>query len=174
MSAGAQAPAPAAPGYRASIAIAVALLVLDILVFQGFLVAFCTAYVVLWSVPQALAAWRRPEARRAWFIRSTAYGCAGLAMAGIVMLNRALAVQGAEDIVAAVENFRAAENRYPKELEELVPRYLDRLPRGDVRPWGSIYRYWDVDEARFLSYTKPPWPVRHIYDFRKRQWRYDD
>ena len=157
-----------------SIVIAAVLFLLDFFLFQGFLAAYCAAYVVLWGVPQALFAWRRPAVMRAWLIRSAAYGCAAIVMAGVVTLNRALAVQGAEEIVAAVENFHAAEQRYPKALEELLPRFLDRLPRGNVRPYGTSYRYWGEGAARYFSYTMPPWPVLRIYDFRTRQWRIDD
>lgn len=163
-----------APGYRVSIAVAAVLFLLDFFLFQGFLAVYCAAYVVLWGVPQALSAWRKSALRKSWLIRAAAYGCAAVAMAGIVTLNRALAVRGAEEIVAAVENFHAAEHRYPEQLEELVPRFLDRLPRGDVRPYGTVYRYWGEGAARYVSYSMPPWPVLRIYDFRTRQWRIND
>ena len=163
-----------APGYRASIIIALALFLLDFLVFAGLLIPVFAAYVVLWGVPQALAAWRKPAVRKAWFIRSAAYGCAGVVMLGITMLNRALVVRGADEIVAAVEQFHAKEGRYPKALEDIVPRYLPRVPQGDVKPDTTKYRYWQDDTKSYLSYTPPPWPVKRIYDFQKRQWRIDD
>jgi hypothetical protein len=163
-----------APGYRASIVIAAFLFLFDFLIFAGLLIPVFAAYVVLWGVPQAIAAWRRPDARKAWLIRSAAYGCAGLVMTGVTVLNRALVVQGAQDIVAAVESFRAKEARYPEALEDLAPHYLPRVPRGDIKPWAGGYRYWGEEGVRYLSYAPPPWPVRRIYDFRKREWRIDD
>ena len=162
------------PGYRASIVIAAVLFLLDFLVFTGLLIPVVAAYVVLWGLPQALAAWRRPAARKAWLIRSAAYGCAGVAMFSIVMANRALVVQGAHEIVAAVEQFQMKEGRYPKALEDIVPRYLPRVPQGNIIPWVMPYRYWQDGAASYFSYTPPPWPVRRIYSFQARQWRIDD
>jgi hypothetical protein len=163
-----------APGYRASVVIASVLFLLDFLIFAGLLIPLFAAYVVLWGVPQALAAWRRPAARRAWLIRSAAYGCAGLAMLGILMLNRTLVVQGAHEIVAAVEQVRAKEGRYPKALEELAPGTLARLPWGNINPWVMPYRYWQEGAASYFSYTPPPWPVQRIYNFQTREWRIND
>ena len=168
------APSPPAPGYRASLVIAIVLFLLDLLVFAGLLIPVFAAYVVLWGVPQALAAWRKPAVRRAWLIRSAAYGCAGVVMFGITMLNRALVAQGAHEIVAAVEQFRAKAGSYPKGLEDLIPRFLPAVPWGNINPWVTPYRYWQDDTVSYLSYTRPPWPVRHIYNFQKHQWRYDD
>lgn len=163
-----------APGYRASIVIAAVLFLLDLLVFAGLLIPVFAAYVVLWGVPQALAAWRKPAVRKAWLIRSAAYGCAGMVMFGIMTLNRTLAVHGAQEIVAAVEQFHAKEGRYPNALEDLVPRYLPRVPQGDIKPATTSYRYWQDDTARYFSYVLPPWPIRRIYDFQTRRWRIDD
>ena len=165
---------PPAPGYRASIVIAAVLLLLDFLVFAGLLIPVVAAYVVLWGLPQALAAWRRPAARKAWLIRSAAYGCAGVVMFAILMVNRALVVRGANEIVAAIEQFRAKEGRQPSALEDLVPRYLPHVPQGNVIPWVMPYRYWEDGAASYFSYTPPPWPVRRIYDFQKREWHIDD
>jgi predicted PurR-regulated permease PerM len=162
------------PGIRASIVIAAVLFLLDFLVFAGLLIPVFAAYVVLWGLPQALAAWRRPAARKAWLIRSVAYGCAGVVMTGVLMLNRALVVQGADESVAAIEQFHAKEGRYPNALEETVPRYLPRVPQGNVIPWVMPYRYWQDGAAAYFSYTPPPWPVQRIYNFQTRQWRIND
>jgi hypothetical protein len=90
------------------------------------------------------------------------------------MLNRALVVRGAEEIVAAAEAYRAKEGRFPAALEELVPRFLPAVPRGDIKPGASPYRLWQEGPASYFSYTPPPWPVQRIYNFQTREWRIND
>lgn len=72
-----------------------------------------------------------------------------------------------EAIVLAVDQYRAAENRYPDTLAELVPKYLKAVPRA--RFGRFMYASVPPDNAS-LSYM--PEPYMHLsYDFKSKQLR---
>ena len=77
-------------------------------------------------------------------------------------------------IVAACEEFRAANGRFPKTLDDLVPAYLPSIPRAKYCLDYGEFRYWNIDGSPILVwYLVPPYG-RKIYDFEKRRWNYID
>ena len=61
-----------------------------------------------------------------------------------------------DPIVAAVKKFEADERRLPESLDELVPRYLERIPRGELlgHPITPEYRPWDGWHLRASGYVE--------------------
>ncbi len=53
----------------------------------------------------------------------------------------------AEPLIAALEAYRRDHKRYPDELEELVPRYLPRIPE----PTAVAERSWIYDTGQNIS-----------------------
>lgn len=67
-------------------------------------------------------------------------------------------------IIAAVEQYKAAEQRYPDTLQDLTPNYLTAIPTGR---WGRFMYYADNPNDAHLTHTRMP-PVRETYSFKSK------
>ena len=80
-----------------------------------------------------------------------------------------IAESNASRIIAACEEFRTANDRLPKTLDELVPKYLQSIPRAKYCLLPDEFRYYNDEEHPFLV-----WRVfgfyRKIYHFEDRRW----
>ena len=98
----------------------------------------------------------------------------------LVRINDAFQLRIAEDngqrIVAACEEYHAANGRFPGKLDELVPKYMTSVPvaKYTLGPWGKfIYVSRPPEDAMFFWYVVPP-HFRKIYRFQTRSWSYLD
>ena len=87
-------------------------------------------------------------------------------------LQRKIAEANAPRVIEACEEFHAANGRFPKTLDELVPRYLPSIPRAKYCLVLGEFHYWK-DSALLVWYVVPPYG-RAIYDFDERRWSYLD
>jgi hypothetical protein len=97
---------------------------------------------------------------------------------GLVMANNALQLRIAEAnasrVVAACEDFRAANGSFPKELEELVPQYLPAVPPAKYCMYGQFSYVCDEGRPSLWWVVVPP-VHQAWYDFDgTRQWVYMD
>jgi MFS family permease len=98
---------------------------------------------------------------------------------GIVLANdafqRDIAERNAKRIIKACDDFHAANHRYPRTLDELVPRYLNCVPRAKYcLTWGE-FRYWNLgNDEPFMDWCVVPPFGRKIYNFKERRWGYLD
>lgn len=96
---------------------------------------------------------------------------------GLARVNDAIQVGIAEAnaprIVAACEEFRAANGRFPRALDELVPRYMPSVPRAKycLGPWGQFDYFYNSGKPMLVWHVVPPY-YRRIYDFQTRRWSY--
>lgn len=97
-----------------------------------------------------------------------------LAAWGTIRANNALARARAERIVAAVEAYARDNGQYPKELEQLVPRYLERVPLAKYALVFNDFRYWEIDGQHSLMWVEIPPFGRSIYSFERKRWGYID
>ena len=127
-----------------------------------------------------------------WFLVSTlkngiqrpGWGLASLRIAtpaltlGLVLANNALQLSIAEanapPIIAACEEFHGANGRFPRTLDELVPRYLPSIPRAKYCLTFGEFCYWNNEEHPILVWQVLPPFVRKIYSFEDRRWGYLD
>jgi hypothetical protein len=70
-----------------------------------------------------------PNLRRRLLVAS-AFICVALATLGWLAVNTRVAKRNAIPVIAACERFRVEHNRYPSDLNELVPALLPSLPRA--------------------------------------------
>ncbi|HZW26230.1 MAG TPA: hypothetical protein VFF26_12165 [Gallionella sp.] len=69
-----------------------------------------------------------------------------------------------DNVIAAVEQYKAAEQRYPNTLEQLVPKYLSSVPPGR---WGKFT--YDAQDSGNTHLSHMPAPFIHeSYDFKSR------
>ena len=92
------------------------------------------------------------------------------AILGSHNLNLKMGASNADRIIDAVETFYMDQNRFPEKLEELVPVYLERIPRAAVRFNANEYRYWDEGGRYQLLWVKVPPYLRAVYDFGTKEW----
>lgn len=90
-------------------------------------------------------------------------------------IQREVASQNAEKVIAACEEFHAVKGRYPKTLDELVPRYMPSVPRAKYcLSFFGKFLYWGFEEGPILTwYVVPPYG-RRLYDFEDKRWCYLD
>jgi hypothetical protein len=95
---------------------------------------------------------------------------------GLVLANNALqqriAMANAARIIAACDEFHAATGRFPKALDELMPRYMRFIPRAKYcLAFGEFY--YANDMKPILIWWTSPYGKR-VYDFEEGHWRYFD
>jgi hypothetical protein len=97
---------------------------------------------------------------------------------GLVLANNAFQLRVAEAnaprVVAACEAFHDSNGRFPKTLDELVPRYMPIIPRAKYcLDHGEFVYFFNQGEPMLVWYVVPPY-YRRIYDFDTRRWNYID
>lgn len=96
---------------------------------------------------------------------------------GLAWTNDAVQIRVAEAnaprVVAACEEYHAANGRFPKNFDELVPQYLPSVPRAKycLGPWGQFVYFYNQGKPMLVWYVVPPY-YRRIYDFETRRWNY--
>jgi hypothetical protein len=79
----------------------------------------------------------------------------------------------AERIIEAVRVYRLDHGVYPESLEQLIPRYLSRLPRAKYsEPMG--FTYVASSDRHVLGWTQMPPFGRPFYAFEEDRWGYLD
>ncbi len=115
-------------GIRVSIGTAAVLLAWDAAFSGSFLMSliFCPIWFLLTILKNAI---QRPG----WRLALLRIAIPALTL-GLVMANNAVQLRIAEAnaprIVAACQEFHAANGRFPKTLDQLVPRYMPSVPRA--------------------------------------------
>lgn len=93
---------------------------------------------------------------------------------GFVWVNNAFQLKVAEAhaqrVVAACEAYHAANSRFPRKLDELVPHYLNSVPRAKycLGPPGH-FSYYNLGAPMLVWQVVPP-HYRRIYNFETRSW----
>ena len=159
---------------RGSIGAAAIVLTFDVVLSGSFLVSslLCPIWILVSLLKSAI---HRPG----W----------GLALARILIpvltfcLVRAnntfqlsVAETNGQRIVAACEEYHAANGRFPRKLDELVPKYMNSVPvaKYTLGPWGRfIYVSSKPADAMLFWHIVPP-HYRKIYRFETRSWSYLD
>lgn len=94
---------------------------------------------------------------------------------GLVLVNARLqstmASTNADRIIRACEQFRAANGEYPERLTELVPRYLESVPRAKYCLMLCDFTYTSGEEDHTLMWTELPPFGRRIYNLERGRWK---
>jgi hypothetical protein len=159
---------------RGSVGAAAVLLAWDGVHSASFLTSwiFCPIWILVSLLKSAI---HRPG----WGLALVRIGIPALTL-GLVMANNAVQLRVAEAnaqrVVAACEEYHAANGSFPRKLDELVPQYLNSVPVAKycLGPWGHFY-YSNRDSGRPMLFwhVVPPY-YRRIYNFDTRDWSYLD
>ena len=94
---------------------------------------------------------------------------------GVVFANGAvqdrIAAANAARIIAACEEFRAVSGRFPDNLGELTPRYIQAVPRLKYCLDGK-FGYWNDGHPILVWHVSGYY--RRVYSFEDRRWSFLD
>jgi hypothetical protein len=152
---------------------AIGLFILDAIVLHGLSMALIGVLVVaFWLIPAALYALMKGS-REIGLMRvkkAIVYSVMALAIFIAFSLNNRLAEMRAESVIGAVTKFNDQRGRYPKSLQELVPGYLETVPRANLTLNAGSFIFFASEDAPSLMYYKY-WPfARRCYNFKGRKW----
>lgn len=152
----------------------VALVVLDaFLLNQGIISLFVALGVVFVGLPRAFLR-KFAGAKRQRFARLSVYLAAVVLVFALNVMNSRIAKSRAEEIIVAVQAYRAKHQRYPARLQDLMPDHLEHIPRAKYTLWFNDFRYRAVADDPWLEYTELPPFGRPFYSFRRGAWFYMD
>lgn len=145
------------------------------LLFAGFVLLMCSSSILLANIsalvvigvllPMAVSAGKEPHGlRRQRWTRFVIYT---FAVSIGWMLDHQASEQekrNFDNIITAVEQYNAAENRYPDTLGQLVPKYLAAVPAGR---WGKFM--YDAHSPDYIHLSHVPMPFIHeSYNFKSK------
>ena len=88
-------------------------------------------------------------------------------------LQESIAMGNAARVIQACEDYRQAKGVYPGHLEDLVPHYLNTVPRVKYCCWQGEFGYSAPPQAILRWYAFPPFG-RLAYASETGTWRYVD
>ena len=90
----------------------------------------------------------------------------------MVNVNARIAPLRAQRLIDAIESYRAATGDYPQKLDDLVPKFIDGVPRAQYTLGGEFfYLRLAPTEPPTLRYN--PHGMDHcIYFFKDKRWTY--
>jgi len=135
------------------------------------LAALASLVLICVYLPRTFWAEKLLPYRKERLIRSGIY-LAGIAYAaGAFYYTSGLAMERAELIIAAAENYKAANGQYPNSLKELVPLFIPEIPEvARINRFG----YYAGQNGHVLFYMNfPPSDVKE-YVFENKKWRHTD
>ncbi len=156
-------------GISLTVALAVVLLGSDAALTGSYLmsVLVCPIWLPVSLVKNAI---QRP----AWavaLVRIAAPAVVLWAVLGNSALQTKVGDENSRQIIAACEEFRLANGRFPDNLDELVPRYAPSVPPARHSLLGGSFQYWVRNGQATLSWWVPPF---RFYHFETRQWSRTD
>jgi hypothetical protein len=84
-----------------------------------------------------------------------------------------IAMHNAERLIQACERYREANGNYPEQLGDLVPRYVNSVPRAKYCCSASEFMYRGQPRHTLSWWECPPFG-RRVYNLETGKWRYVD
>jgi hypothetical protein len=163
------------PSLRLAVGLSLLLVLVDAFILnQGGIALLVGAWLVVVSLPLALLLKRYRGVR---LLRLAGIGIGLAAVIAVFALNvtqNRMARHRAEAVIAAVEAFHADQKRYPENLAELAPKYLESVPRAKYTVLFGDFIYDAFAGDATLMYTALPPFGRPTYRFIKGKWGYLD
>lgn len=143
---------------------------------QGAIALVLFAVALFYLLPRALFAYRSPPLLRLRLGKALITAAIAAAAFGIIRFNAYLAHSRAEQLIAAVEEFRSRNAHYPEDLEKIVPEYIAAIPQPKyvLVSDGQGFNYSASPGSHTLTYTALPPYGRMVYDFERRRWDFRD
>lgn len=160
---------------RGSVITALCLLVLDAFVLgQGAIAIITLVAVVFWFIPKTLFAWKRKEMPVTWALKALIYSVMAVTILTANAVNNHLAKTRAEQLIIAVNKYKAQYQRYPSTLNKLVPELVTEIPRAKYTILFNNFIYTNMEGHATLMYFDFPPFGRPYYDFNTQEWGHID
>ena len=154
--------------------VAVTLFILDAFVMnQGLLASVMLVVAIFNLLPIAIYHQVKYGNGLQRYIRCGIYASAAFLVFGANYANNRIAEARALELIRVIDQYHAANAKYPGSLEELVPSFIDKVPRAKFTLLGEFQYYSSVDGTTLLYMDMPPFG-RPLYDFEKKSWDYLD
>jgi hypothetical protein len=115
--------------------------------------------------------WRDKKYSKLYALKAAIYLIALMGIIGIFNFNSHMGEQNAKSIIKAVNTYYADNGHYPGNLNQLIPIYLESIPRCAYRMTDSQYRYFsDPGDPNLMWAVVPPFG-RRVYHFKNAKWR---
>jgi hypothetical protein len=95
----------------------------------------------------------------------------GLLVAVNYHVQTGIATANARSLIQACERYRVVNGNYPERLADLVPRYLDSVPRAKCCCLRNDFSYYASAGGHTLSWCDVPPFGRRVYNFETGEWR---
>lgn len=163
-----------APSLARAVILSLLLVLIDALwLNQGVLALLVGAFVLLVALPRSLMREFAPTRRQR--LRDVGiYLSAVVLVLGLNHANNQVAQSRADVLVSAVKNFHSENQRYPQSLNDLVPKYVARIPSAKYTLTFNEFRYMNSEQGVYLEYMEVPPFGRPHFSFNKGQWLYMD
>lgn len=134
------------------------------------------AFLVLVYLPRSLLAKKYATCRKERLIRFAVYLAAVGVVLSLIPINRQVAEDRAQRIIAAAENYKTANGKYPDRLDQLAPQFIAEIPTKARVTFTDIgFRYLTGSEdSHLLMYVAMPPFGRRIYNFETKSWGFID
>ena len=139
---------------------------------QGVIAGIIILVIFIWFIPKALFSLliKNKEKAKKYALRSAVYFLTVAAMIFGLYLNNQLAEQRSKIVIAALDNYKAQNGRFPDKLEELVPKFLPKIPLAKINVYGSFRYYVFAEDRHTLMYVVVPPFGRKLYNLEKKSW----
>lgn len=156
----------------AALGLATFLFVLDGLYIQQPVISFIALVVVVVKAARALKHHRWALHRRAQLKNLALYTVAVVLSIGLFYINMGISRDRSMALVSAIEAYRLAEGTYPKSLAQLVPKYIEQVPKSKLGFGLNDFHY--TPQPATLMYVSVPPFGRPYYVFEEKTWKYMD
>ncbi|MBI5888260.1 MAG: hypothetical protein HZB82_06070 [Deltaproteobacteria bacterium] len=130
--------------------------------------------MLLMAIPRAVFFTKDLELKRYRLRRAAIFIAAMLFVFAFNWGNNQIARKRAEMLIAAVKSFNEKHRRYPANLGELAPDFIDRVPVAKYTLTSNSFFYFSTPENHILFYISMPPFGRPYYNFVRNEWGYLD
>ena len=156
---------------RKTLIIAICLFLIDALFLnQGIIAAIALLVLFFWLIPKSIFLWLKKRSVKPQLYKCLIYFLMAIFILGANYLNNQIAKSRANQIIGAVEKFKAVNHRYPKKIAELAPEYIEAIPTAKYTLYANGFFYSNRDDHAFIGYVALPPFGRRIYDFNSKKW----
>jgi hypothetical protein len=138
---------------------------------QGVLIAIVAAWQVIAGLVNVFRS-KPSEPRKLLLARMGIFISAAVAVFSFNAVNNKIAHNRAEKLVTAIKAYRQTENKYPEKLQDLVPKYISKVPLAKYTMMYNDFHY--SGKHHFLFYVSFPPFTRPTYFFDRNNWGVDD
>lgn len=161
--------------FRKTIISAFVLFVIDAFAInQGVIAIIFLLVVFLFWLPKSAILKLFKQSPKIQLTKSLIFGVMAMCIFSANAINNKIAKGRADQLILAIERYHRDNSKYPKELNELTPKYILKVPVAKYTLGFNRFGYIRHDEDAMLFYVAVPPFGRPTYNFSSKKWHYSD